>query len=149
MIKEKQIVHENGIFWVFEDAVQYTVYKNGITHSISDGSYEKNEDGKTIAIARCNYLSKRYEKTLLPVDQRNLFSLFDIGYYVTMIDGPKTAWLLGPFDNHAQALALVEIARNAAIEINGFYHFCAFGTTRLTAAHLPPGKLNSKLMIDI
>ena len=146
MTREKQIIHENGMFWVCENSDDYTVYKIGVTHSVSDSAYEKNEDGKSIAIARCDYLSKRYEKTLLPVHQCNLFKPLKSGYYVTMIDGPKTAWLLGPFDEHSQALEMVEPARNASIEINGFYHFCAFGTSKLTAQILPDGKLNSKLL---
>lgn len=146
MLKEKQIIHENGMFWVCENSDDYTVYKIGVTHSVSDSAYEKSEDGKSIAIARCDYLAKRHAKACLPVGQSDLFKPLLSGYYVTMIDGPKTALLLGPFDFHFEALEMVEPARKAAIEINGFYHFCAFGTAKLTARDLPDGKFNSKLL---
>ncbi len=59
MIKESQIKHEAGDFWVCDADKQYTVYESGITHSLSDSSYQHNEDGLSIAIARCNYLAKR------------------------------------------------------------------------------------------
>lgn len=58
-MKESDIVYENGIFWVCKNKNDYTVYKSGITHSVSDSSYEKNEDGLSIAKARCDYLANR------------------------------------------------------------------------------------------
>ena len=56
---EKDIKHENGDFWVLDTKDSYTVMINGVTHSTSDSSYERNEDGLSIAMARCNYLAKR------------------------------------------------------------------------------------------
>lgn len=75
-------------------------------------------------------------------NQSDLFTILNTGYYVTMIDGARIAWLLGPFNDHNSALMKVDQAREKAIEMNGFYHFCAFGTSKLTARELPAGKLN-------
>ena len=60
MHKEQDIVHENGSYWVLKDREHkaYTVLKSGITHSTADSSYSLNDDGLSIAIARCNYLAK-------------------------------------------------------------------------------------------
>lgn len=57
--KETDIVHENGDYWVLKEKTSYTVYKNGITHAVSDSSYHKTDDGLSIAVARCNYLAGR------------------------------------------------------------------------------------------
>lgn len=54
MLKEKDIIHENGIFWVIKDKAGFHVMKSGITHSTSDSSYSSLD----LAIARCNYLAK-------------------------------------------------------------------------------------------
>ncbi len=57
--KETDIIHENGDYWVLRERTCYTVFKNGVTHSTSDSSYAKNDDGLSIAKARCDYLAKR------------------------------------------------------------------------------------------
>jgi hypothetical protein len=57
-MRESDIVHENGDYWVARDRAAYTVYRSGITHSVSDSSYAKNADGLSIAIARCDYLAR-------------------------------------------------------------------------------------------
>lgn len=55
-------------------------------------------------------------------------------YYVTVIDGARVGRLLGPFpDDHAAALALVDVVRDKAIEIDPRAHFYAFGTIRTDA----------------
>ncbi len=59
MTRESDIVHEAGSFWVCRADGQFTVYKSGLTHSKADSSYPGTDDGKSIAIARCNYLAKR------------------------------------------------------------------------------------------
>lgn len=59
MLKEKDIVHENGDFWVLKDRDRYTVFKCGITHSTADSAYPLGEDGLSLAKARCDYLAKR------------------------------------------------------------------------------------------
>jgi len=62
-LKEKDIKHEAGNYWVADTGKDYTVFKIGITHSTSDSSYHRTSDGLSIAIARCNYLAKREAKT--------------------------------------------------------------------------------------
>lgn len=59
--KVKDIVHENGDYWVARDKKHkaYIVYKNVITHAVSDSAYSLDEDGLSIAIARCDYLAGR------------------------------------------------------------------------------------------
>ena len=61
MTSEKDIVYENGDYWVFDDrkAKHYVVFKNVGTHSVSDSAYERNDDEKSIAVARCDYLASR------------------------------------------------------------------------------------------
>lgn len=53
--KEKDIVHENGKFWVLKNKDGYHVMVSGITHSTNDSSYASSD----LAIARCDYLAKR------------------------------------------------------------------------------------------
>ena len=57
-MKESDIMHENGKYWVLREKDRHTVVKMGFTHGISDSSYEKTDDGLSIAIARCDYLQK-------------------------------------------------------------------------------------------
>lgn len=55
---ESDIIHENGAYWVARTKDAYTVYKTGLTHSTADSSYPRTDDGKSIAVARCDYLAK-------------------------------------------------------------------------------------------
>ena len=57
-MKERDIKHENGRFWVGDTHGTYTVYEAGITHSVPDSSYAHDDDGLSIAIARCDYLAR-------------------------------------------------------------------------------------------
>lgn len=57
--RESDIVYENSACWVRRDRKSYTVFRTGVTHSVSDSAYKKTADGLSIAIARCNYLAKR------------------------------------------------------------------------------------------
>lgn len=61
-LKESDIKHENGAYWVADTGDAYTVFQNGVTHSTSDSAYKRNADGLSIAIARCNYLAKRMKQ---------------------------------------------------------------------------------------
>lgn len=63
---ETVIVYERGSYWVCRDrrAKQYTVYRQGVTHSRSDSSYPLTGAGLSIAIARCNYLDARMTDAL-------------------------------------------------------------------------------------
>lgn len=62
MIREIDIKHEAGKYWVLSTRDAYTVFKTGLTHSVSDSAYAHTPDGLSIAIARCNYLAKKESK---------------------------------------------------------------------------------------
>lgn len=67
-------------------------------------------------------------------------------YYVTVRDAGRTGFLVGPFDNHDDALAMVRPAQDKAIELQPLAHFYAYGTTGVTLdddAKWPEGALNS------
>ncbi|EJV1664328.1 TPA: hypothetical protein SMO99_003009 [Proteus mirabilis] len=83
-MREKDIVHENGKFWVLRDKGAYSVMKSGVTHSEGDSSYALTEDGLSIAIARCDYLAGRAETTELVGFAKTLH------FYMT----EASAWLL-------------------------------------------------------
>lgn len=61
MDAERNIVHERGDYWVWRGVPerQYTVYRHDGTHAVADSSYPLDDDGKSLAIARCNYLGQR------------------------------------------------------------------------------------------
>lgn len=61
-MRESDIKHENGAYWVCDTRDSYTVYKVCGTHSEPDSSYARDADGLSIAVARCNYLANRKEK---------------------------------------------------------------------------------------
>ncbi len=71
-------------------------------------------------------------------------------YYVSVIDGDRHGFLLGPFENHVDALAHVDPVRQAAEEWShdpgcAFY---GFGTASLRAnwdAPIPRGLMNDYL----
>lgn len=66
-------------------------------------------------------------------------------YYVTAIDGPRYARILGPFvDDHAGALAAVEATRTEADRRDPRAWFWAFGTCR-SVEDLGPGALGTRL----
>ena len=62
-MNEADIKHENGAYWVLRDKKSslYLVMKSELTHSVGvDGvGYPMNEDGLSIAIARCDYLASK------------------------------------------------------------------------------------------
>lgn len=59
MLKEKDIVHENGDYWVLRDKEGYHVMKIGPTHSVVDSCYSSED----LAKARCDYLANRVNKS--------------------------------------------------------------------------------------
>lgn len=69
------------------------------------------------------------------------------GFYVTLKDGPRTAWLLGPFATHDEALARVDEAWNRACDVDPRCHFAFRGTASITRDAaldtFPQGRLNS------
>lgn len=68
------------------------------------------------------------------------------GFYVTVRDGAKTGFLLGPYTTHAEAETNVGRARDEVMRQDPFgCSFWGFGTARATAKpgrELKPGKLN-------
>lgn len=58
-MRESDIMHECGGYWVGRDRDSYTVYRIKGYVSYPDSSYNRDEDGLSIAIARCDYLAKR------------------------------------------------------------------------------------------
>lgn len=58
MIKEKDIMHENGKFWVLRKGGVFYVMVAEVTHSSSDSAYED----LSLAIYRCDYLARRVAK---------------------------------------------------------------------------------------
>lgn len=62
MIRESDIMHENGDFWVLRSRggkqPNYAVMKNVGTRSVADSAYELSADGLSIAIARCDWLAR-------------------------------------------------------------------------------------------
>ena len=63
-MRESDIMHEAGAYWVLRERASYVVCRNVGTHSTSDSAYAKTPDGLSIAIARCNYLAGRAKVTL-------------------------------------------------------------------------------------
>lgn len=55
-MREQDILHENGHFWVGKTKSDFTVLVVGATHSVSDSTY----GDLSVAVARCDYLAKRY-----------------------------------------------------------------------------------------
>ncbi|AGF88240.1 hypothetical protein N275_gp39 [Salmonella phage FSL SP-031] len=58
MLKEKDIAHENGDFWVLSDKQGFHVMRSGLTNSTCDSAYATLD----LAIARCDYLAKTVTK---------------------------------------------------------------------------------------
>ncbi len=52
----------------------------------------------------------------------------DRDFYVTVINGDRKGFLLGPFDTHQESLDNVELGRKLANKADAFAHFYAFGT---------------------
>lgn len=63
--READIAHENPKAWVLDDKRNgcYTVFRNGVTHSASDSSYERDADGLSIAKARADFFNRTEEAT--------------------------------------------------------------------------------------
>lgn len=62
-------------------------------------------------------------------------------YYISAVDGPKFALASGPYENHGQALALVEKARSAVVNHDAWAAFASFGTVRMQAGVAQQGAL--------
>ena len=69
-------------------------------------------------------------------------------YYVTLRDGSRVAWLLGPFKDHERAKCAVKEATDKACEVDPRCHFAAYGTASLDKEQehqFPAGRLNGVL----
>ena len=55
-----------------------------------------------------------------------------IRFYVTMKRDSRTAWLSGPYETHAEALARVEGVRERVLRLDPWTWFDAFGTSSIT-----------------
>lgn len=65
MTLEKDIVHENGDFWVLRNRAKrssYDVMKNLGTHSMTFQSFAFDADGMSLAIAYCDYNARKASK---------------------------------------------------------------------------------------
>lgn len=67
-MRETDILHETGPYWVGRTPESYTVYRNGVTHATPESSYAPTPDGLSIAIARADYLAKRKGATVNQCD---------------------------------------------------------------------------------
>lgn len=67
------------------------------------------------------------------------------GFYVTAKDHVRTAWLLGPYGTHDEALEHVSEGRDLALAATTRAHFWAFGTSRRLEGERPAGRLNERL----
>lgn len=62
------------------------------------------------------------------------------GFYVTIRNGKRMGWLLGPYSTHDEALANVERGKELAIAADPFAVFYWFGTARfIRRAKMPSG----------
>lgn len=71
------------------------------------------------------------------------------GFYVTVRDGGRTGWLLGPYDFHGEALARVEDGRRLAKAANDRAFWYAYGTSRIATGRRPAGLLNARLAAEM
>lgn len=59
------------------------------------------------------------------------------GFYVSVIDGTRSALVAGPFDTHAEALARVQPERDRWYDIDPKSHWYAWGTARVRDDKIP------------
>lgn len=70
----------------------------------------------------------------------------NVGYYVTVKDGSRTGFLLGPYDTHDEALANVDRGRQLAFKTDNTSRtwFYSYGTCKITSeGKLPKGLFGS------
>jgi len=73
-----------------------------------------------------------YRHRALPGPAGSFIDLRPGHYYVTIIDGPRYGFLLGPYhNNHAAAIRDINLARELAHEVDPFSDFASFGTARI------------------
>jgi len=73
--REKDIKYETpcGRFWVLDTGKSYAVMATGLIYSTCESNYSRDDDGLSIAICRCKYLSRyrtdKYQPTNQPTNQ--------------------------------------------------------------------------------
>lgn len=67
------------------------------------------------------------------------------GYYVSVVDGRKRGLLVGPYVDHAYALAAVDRVKRWVQEREPMAAFYGFGTAKVEAATLPTGTLTARV----
>jgi hypothetical protein len=68
-------------------------------------------------------------------------------YYVTAIDGGQVFYMAGPYNTHAEALALVDTALNIADKHDGRAWFMSWGTSKRRDGYSEPGSLNKHKLL--
>jgi hypothetical protein len=63
-------------------------------------------------------------------------------YYVSAVDGGRSALASGPYDTHAEALARVDEVREKAVRQDGQAHFYSWGTVAMPGTHRKKGQLD-------
>lgn len=58
-MRESDILHETGDYWVSRDKSGSHVWRSGITHSTRVQSFPATDDGLSLAIAYADYRAKR------------------------------------------------------------------------------------------
>lgn len=74
-MREQDIIHENGNFWVGKTKSDFTVFVVGATHSVSDSTYED----LSVAVARCDYLAGRYTTYMDAINLHSRLSRSHLG----------------------------------------------------------------------
>jgi len=59
-IKEEDIMYENTHAWILKTPQGYEVCLHGLCYSVIDSMYSSDQDGLSIAMARCDYIAKTY-----------------------------------------------------------------------------------------
>lgn len=60
-----------------------------------------------------------------------------IGFYVSVKNGPRTGLLLGPYNDHGEALANVDRGYSLASDADVWAIHYAYGTCKITSQNLP------------
>ena len=103
-MRERDIMHETGPFWVGREPKAYTVFRNGATHATPDSSYARTADGLSIAIARCDYLARRAAQ---------------LGQVVTVTDAERVIWS-GSYAEFARAnVNALSVSEHCELERTG------------------------------
>lgn len=69
-------------------------------------------------------------------------------YYAGLTEGPRHAYLLGPYETQEEADANIRRAHDAAIAVDSWCWFAVPTTIELHAARHPPGRLNELIGAD-